>query len=157
VGAATEVEMKEKQHRIEDAVHATRAAVQEGIVPGGGVALLRAGKALDGLKLEGDEAIGMDILRRAIRKPLFYISENAGQDGNVVIQKVLDSKKTNFGYNAATDTYEDLVKAGVVDPVKVVRTALQNGASVAGILLSTDAMVGEIPEKKKKQPQMPDY
>jgi chaperonin GroEL len=157
VGAATEVEMKEKQHRIEDAVHATRAAVEEGIVPGGGVALLRAGKALDKLKLDGDEASGVEILRRAIRKPLYYISENAGQDGNVVIGKVLENKKATFGYNAATNTYEDLVKAGVVDPVKVVRTALQNGASVAGILLSTDAMVGEIPGKKESMPEMPDY
>jgi chaperonin GroEL len=159
VGAATEVEMKEKQHRVEDAVHATRAAVQEGIVPGGGVALLRAASSLDELRLEGDEAIGVDILRRALQQPLRQIAENAGLDGAIVIDKVLAKKKTSWGYDAAKGEYCDLVERGVIDPTKVVRTALQNGASVAGVLLSTDAIVGELPEKKKKgaAPPMPDY
>jgi len=159
VGAATEVEMKEKQHRVEDAVHATRAAVEEGTVPGGGVALLRASKALDRLEVDGDEAIGVDIVRRALRQPISQIAENAGVDGAVVIQKVLESKDAAWGYDAAKDEYCDLVKRGIIDPTKVVRTALQNGASVAGVLVSTDAVVGEIPEKKKKQqtPPMPEY
>jgi chaperonin GroEL len=160
VGAATEVEMKEKQHRVEDAVHATRAAVEEGIVPGGGVALLRAAKALDDLKLKNDEALGVEIVRRALRRPLMQIAENAGQDGPVVLGKVAESRKNNFGYDAAKDEYCDLVERGVIDPTKVVRTALQNGASVASVLVSTDAAVGEIPEKKKKTPPtppMPDY
>jgi chaperonin GroEL len=158
VGAATEVEMKEKQHRVEDAVHATRAAVQEGIVPGGGVALLRAAKCLDELALDGDEAVGVEILRRAIEQPLRQIAENAGLDGAIVIDKVLARKKTSWGYDAAKGEYCDLVERGVIDPTKVVRTALQNGASVAGVLLSTDAIVGELPEKKKAAaPPMPDY
>ena len=158
VGAATEVEMKEKQHRVEDAVHATRAAVEEGIVPGGGVALLRATKALDDVKAKGDEAIGVEIVRRAVREPLRQIAENAGLDGAVVLEKVIEKKKNSWGYDAAKDEYCDLVERGVVDPTKVVRTALQNGASVAGVLLSTDAIVGEIPEKKKPAtPPMPEY
>ncbi len=159
VGAATEVEMKEKQHRVEDAVHATRAAVEEGIVPGGGVPLARAAGKLDELEVAGDEAIGVDILRRALSKPLMQIAENAGKDGAIVLEKVLESKKTNRGYDAARDEYCDLVKRGIVDPTKVVRTALQNGASVASVLVSTDCVVGERPEKKKKkaQPAMPDY
>jgi chaperonin GroEL len=159
VGAATEVEMKEKQHRIEDAVHATRAAVEEGIVPGGGVALLRASRALDKVKAEGDEVVGVDIVRRAIRKPLMQIAENAGLDGAVVLEKVQELKKDTWGYDAAKGEYCDLVKRGIVDPTKVVRTALQNGASVAGVLVSTDAIVGEIPEKKKRAPTppMPEY
>jgi len=158
VGAATEVEMKEKQHRVEDAVHATRAAVEEGIVPGGGITLLRASGALEKLDVEGDEATGVEIVRRALRRPLFYIAENAGQDGAVVIQNVLEKKGATWGYDAARDEYCDLVKRGVVDPAKVVRTALQNGASVAAILLTTDAVVGELPEKKKEAvPPMPDY
>jgi len=158
VGAATEVEMKEKQHRVEDAVHATRAAVEEGIVPGGGVALVRAAKALDAVEAGGDEAIGVDIVRRAITRPLLQIAQNAGKDGAVVLQKVLEGRKKAFGYDAAKDEYCDLVERGIVDPTKVVRTALQNGASVAGVLVSTDAVVGELPEKKKKaQPPMPDY
>jgi chaperonin GroEL len=158
VGAATEVEMKEKQHRVEDAVHATRAAVEEGIVPGGGVALLRAAVALDDVKAIGDEAIGVDIVRRALRTPLMQIAENAGQDGAVVLQKVLESKKLSRGFDAAKGDYCDLVKRGIVDPTKVVRTALQNGASVASVLVSTDAVVGNLPEKKKKkQPEMPEY
>jgi chaperonin GroEL len=159
VGAATEIEMKEKQHRIEDAVHATRAAVEEGIVPGGGVALLRASRALDKVKAEGDEVIGVDIVRKAIMKPLMQIAENAGLDGAVVLEKVQELKKDAWGYDAAKGEYCDLVKRGIVDPTKVVRTALQNGASVAGVLVSTDAIVGEIPEKKKRHatPPMPEY
>ncbi|MFO8008138.1 MAG: TCP-1/cpn60 chaperonin family protein, partial [Candidatus Brocadiia bacterium] len=144
-------------HRVEDAVHATRAAVEEGIVPGGGVALLRACVALDGLEVDGDEAIGVDIVRRALRRPLMQIAENAGKDGAVVLQEVLGKKKISYGYDAAKDEYCDLVKRGVIDPTKVVRTALQNGASVASVLVSTDAVVGELPEKKKKQPAMPEY
>jgi len=159
VGAATEVEVKEKQHRVEDAVHATRAAVEEGVVPGGGVALLRAAKALDEVKAEGDEAVGVDIVRRAVVQPLRQIAENAGLDGAVVLEKVVEKKKTGWGYDAAKAEYCDLVERGIVDPTKVVRTALQNGASVAGVLVSTDAVVGEIPEKKKKPatPPMPEY
>jgi len=158
VGAATEVEMKEKQHRVEDAVHATRAAVEEGIVPGGGVALVRAAKALDKVEASGDEAVGVDIVRRAVRQPLRQIAENAGLDGAIVLDKVLQGKKESWGYDAAKAEYCDLVQRGVIDPTKVVRTALQNGASVASVLLTTDAIVGEIPEKKKPQtPPMPDY
>jgi len=158
VGAATEVEMKEKQHRVEDAVHATRAAVEEGIVPGGGIALLRAASVLDDVEVTGDEATGIDILRRAVRKPLYFIAENAGQDGAVVIQNVLAKKSASWGYDANKDEYCDLVKRGVVDPAKVVRTALLNGASVAAVLLTTDAIVGEDPDvKKPAAPAMPDY
>ncbi len=158
VGAATEVEMKEKQHRVEDAVHATRAAVEEGIVPGGGVALLRAAKALDSVKATGDEEVGVDIIRRALRVPLMQIAENAGRDGAVILEKVLESKKQPFGYDAAKAEFGDLMKRGIVDPTKVVRTALQNGSSVASVLVSTDAVVGELPKKKKEaQPEMPDY
>ena len=158
VGAATEVEMKEKQHRVEDAVHATRAAVEEGIVPGGGVALVRATKVLNKVEAEGDEAVGVDIVRRALCQPLRQIAENAGLDGAIVLDKVLQGKKTAWGYDAAKGEYCDLVQRGVIDPTKVVRTALQNGASVAAVLLTTDAVVSEIPEKKKGQtPPMPDY
>ncbi len=151
VGAATETEMKEKKARVEDAMHATRAAVEEGIVPGGGVALLRCAAAVDTLikTLEGDEKIGATIIRRALEEPLRLIVSNAGEEGAVVIGKIRDSKDVNFGYNAATDVYEDLVKAGVIDPTKVTRTALQNAASIAGLLLTTEAMVSEIPEKKE--------
>jgi chaperonin GroEL len=149
VGAATETEMKEKKARVEDAMHATKAAVEEGIVPGGGVALLRAGKALDSLKLEGDQAVGAAIIRKAIEEPLRWIATNAGQEGSIVVQKVKDGKG-NEGYNAGSDTYEDLVKAGVIDPVKVVRTALQNASSIASLLLTTEALVSEIPEEKKE-------
>ena len=146
VGAATEVEMKEKKARVEDALHATRAAVEEGIVSGGGVALLRTAKAIDALQLEGDEAIGAQIVRRAIEHPLKQLCANAGVDGGVVVKEVLTSKG-NIGYNVATDKFEDLVKAGVVDPTKVTRTALQNAASIAGLLLTTECMITEIPEK----------
>ena len=148
VGASTEVEMKEKKARVEDALHATRAAVEEGIVAGGGVALLRTVKAIEALKLEGDEAFGAQIVRRAIEHPIRMLCTNAGVDGGVVVKEVLASKG-NIGYNVATDQYEDLVKAGVVDPTKVTRTALQNAASIAGLLLTTECMITELPEKKE--------
>ncbi len=152
VGAATETEMKEKKARVEDAMHATKAAVEEGIVPGGGVALLRCSKVLDGLKLEGDQKVGAEIVRRAVEAPIRWIASNAGAEGSIVVQKVKEGKDVNFGYNAATDTYEDMVKAGVIDPTKVVRSALQNAASIASLLLTTEAMVSEIPEDKKDAP-----
>jgi chaperonin GroEL len=148
VGAATETEMKEKKARVEDALHATRAAVEEGIVPGGGVALLRAAVKLDGLKLEGDEKIGVDIIKRACEEPVRQIVNNAGREGSIVIEKIRENKDHNFGYNAATEKYEDLVASGVIDPAKVTRSALQNAASIAGLMLTTEAMVCEIPEKK---------
>jgi chaperonin GroEL len=148
VGASTEVEMKEKKARVEDALHATRAAVEEGIVAGGGVALLRCAKAIDGVKLEGDEAIGAQIVRRAIESPIRMLCANAGVEGAVIVGQV-SSGKGNYGYNVATGEYEDLVKAGVVDPTKVTRTALQNAASIAGLLLTTECMITEIPEKKE--------
>ena len=147
VGAATETEMKEKKARVEDALHATRAAVEEGIVAGGGVALLRAVNAVEKLELPGDEAIGANIVVRALEEPLRQISLNAGSEAGVVVQRVREGEDT-FGYNAEADEYEDLVKAGVIDPTKVVRTALQNGASIAGLLLTTEALVTEIPEKE---------
>src|SRR5213594_1763 len=149
VGAATETEMKEKKARVEDAMHATRAAVEEGIVPGGGVAFLRALPGLEKLKLEGDEQIGVNIVKRALEEPLRMIASNAGHEGAVVIGKVNDSKDNNFGYNALTGDYEDLVKAGVLDPTKVVRIALQNAGSIAALMLTTEALVAEIPEEKK--------
>jgi chaperonin GroEL len=149
VGAATETEMKEKKARVEDAMHATRAAVEEGIVPGGGVALARCAAALEKVKAEGDEQIGINIVKRAITEPLRMIAENAGEEGAVVLGKVLDAKETNFGYNAFSNEYEDLVKAGVLDPTKVVRTALQNAGSIASLMLTTEALVAEIPEKKE--------
>jgi chaperonin GroEL len=148
VGAATETEMKEKKARVEDALHATRAAVEEGIVPGGGVALLRANKALTTLKMEGDEQIGVDIVRRACEEPLRQIVVNSGTEGAIVVGRVRDATDPNFGFNAMTDTYEDLVLAGVIDPTKVTRTALQNAASIASLMLTTEAMVADIPEKK---------
>ncbi len=148
VGAATESEMKEKKARVEDALHATRAAVEEGIVPGGGVAFIRAQKALKGLKLsESDEQIGVDIIRRAIEEPMRIIVQNAGGEGSIVVEKIRNSKENNYGYNALTDQYEDLVAAGVIDPTKVTRTALQNAASIAGLLLTTEALIVE-----KKEP-----
>ena len=153
VGAATEVEMKEKKARVEDALNATRAAIEEGIVPGGGVALVRAQKAVDGLKLPADEQFSVDIVRRAIEEPIRQIAENAGVDGSIVVQKVREGKD-GFGYNAATDTYEDLLTAGVIDPAKVTRSALQYAASIAGLLLTTDAMIAELP-KDDKAPAMP--
>jgi chaperonin GroEL len=153
VGAATETEMKEKKARVEDAMHATRAAVEEGIVPGGGVALARCVPALDKLKVEDpDEQIGVNIVKRALQEPMRQIVENAGQEGAVVLGKVLESKETNYGFNALTDEYEDLVKAGVLDPTKVVRTALTNAGSIAALMLTTEALVAEIPEEKKGAP-----
>ena len=151
VGAATETEMKEKKARVEDAMHATKAAVEEGIVVGGGVALLRAEKALNGLRVEGDQQIGINIIKRALEEPLRWIAGNAGQEGSIVVQKVRESKD-NSGFNAQTEAYEDLVKAGVIDPTKVVRTALQNAGSIASLLLTTEALVTEIPEEKKEPP-----
>jgi len=148
VGAATETEMKEKKARVEDAMHATKAAAEEGIVPGGGVALLRGLKALDKLKLEGDQKVGMEIIRRALEEPMRHIASNAGAEGSIVVAKVKEMKQDE-GFNAATETYEDLVKAGVIDPAKVVRNALQNAASIASLLLTTEALVSEIPEDKK--------
>ena len=155
VGAATEAEMKEKKARVEDALHATRAAVEEGIVPGGGVAFIRSQGALKGMKLEEDEQIGVDIVRRAIEEPIRMIVYNAGGEGSIVVEKVRASKDKNFGYNALTDTYEDLVQAGVIDPTKVTRTALQNAASIAGLLLTTEALVVEKKEDKPAAPAAP--
>jgi chaperonin GroEL len=149
VGAPTEVAMKEKKARVEDALNATRAAVEEGIVPGGGVALLRAEKALDKLKVSGDEKIGADIVRRALEEPLRMIAQNAGREGAVVLGKVRESNG-NLGFNAETEEYEDLVAAGIIDPTKVVRTALENAASIAGLMVTTECMVTELPEKEKK-------
>jgi chaperonin GroEL len=148
VGAATETEMKEKKARVEDALHATRAAVEEGIVPGGGVALLRAAKALKGLKVAGDEQIGVNIIMRACEEPMRQIVHNSGEEGAIVLGKIRDNANPHFGYNAQTDVYEDLVASGVIDPAKVTRSALQNAASIAGLMLTTEAMVCEIPEKK---------
>jgi chaperonin GroEL len=148
VGAATETEMKEKKARVEDALHATRAAVEEGIVPGGGVALLRASKALAGLKLAGDEQIGVNIVKRACEEPLRQIVSNSGNEGAIVVDTVRTNGNPNYGYNAATDQYEDLVNSGVIDPTKVTRTALQNASSIASLMLTTEAMIAEIPEKK---------
>jgi len=154
VGAATEVEMKEKKARVEDALHATRAAVEEGIVPGGGVALIRASASLANLRVSEDEKVGVRIIQKALEEPLRWIVSNAGAEGSVVLDKVKNGKGA-FGFNAATEEYEDLVKAGIVDPTKVVRTALQNAASVAGLMITTEAMIADKPEKKKDAPAMP--
>jgi chaperonin GroEL len=154
VGAATETELKEKKARVEDAMHATRAAVEEGIVPGGGVALLRCELAVEKLKLQGDEAIGSDILHRALEEPLRQIANNSGHEGAVVLGKVRQSSEANFGFNAETEAYEDLVAAGVIDPTMVTRTALQNAASIAALLLTTEALISEIKEDQKT-PAMP--
>ncbi len=154
VGAATETEMKEKKARVEDALHATRAAVEEGIVPGGGVAFLRAISALDTLKVDSEEKVGVNIVRKSLEEPIRQISHNAGMEGSIVVNRVM-SEKDAFGYNAQTDVYEDLFKAGVIDPTKVTRTALENAASIAGLLLTTEAVVSEKPEDKKAMPAMP--
>ena len=156
VGAATETEMKEKKARVEDALHATRAAVEEGIVPGGGVALhpRRRARSTRSSGTE-DEKIGVEIVRRALEEPIREIAENAGVDGSIVVAKVKESKEKNFGYNAATDNYGDLVKAGVIDPTKVTRTALQNAASIAGLLLTTECVVVERKEEKPAWPRPP--
>jgi chaperonin GroEL len=148
VGAATETEMKEKKARVEDALHATRAAVEEGIVPGGGVALLRAGESLRNLKAEGDEQIGIDIIRKACEEPLRQISGNAGYEGAIVVEKVRSNSDQNFGFNAQSGQFEDLVKSGVIDPTKVTRSALQHAASISALMLTTEAMIAEVPEKK---------
>ena len=152
VGAATETEMKEKKARVEDAMHATKAAVEEGIVPGGGVAMLRAAKALDKLKVDGDQQLGVNITRRALEEPMRWIAQNAGFEGSIVVQKVRDAKDSDEGFNAQTETYENLVKAGVIDPTKVVRSALQNASSIASLLLTTEALIAEIPEEKSAAP-----
>jgi chaperonin GroEL len=149
VGAATETEMKEKKARVEDAMHATKAAVEEGIVPGGGVALVRAGKVLDGLKLEGDQAIGLNIIKRAIEEPMRWIATNAGHEGSIIVQKVRELDDES-GFNAQNEKYENLVQAGVIDPAKVVRSALQNASSIASLLLTTEALICDIPEEKKE-------
>ncbi|MGH9398631.1 MAG: chaperonin GroEL [Terriglobia bacterium] len=150
VGAATETEMKEKKARVEDAMHATKAAVEEGIVPGGGVALVRCIPALDKLKAEGDEQIGINTVKRALEEPLRMIAQNAGHEGAVVVEKVRSNQNANFGFNAQSETYSDLVEAGVIDPTKVVRTALQNAASISSLMLTTEALVCEIPEKEDR-------
>ncbi len=157
VGAATEVELKEKKHRVEDALSATRAAVEEGILPGGGVALINAVPALDKVKVEGDEAVGVSILKRALEEPLRWIAENAGQEGSVVIDKVKRSKK-GVGYDALRDEFGDMVAKGIIDPLKVTRTALENAASIANMILTTESLVADIPEKEKAAtPPMPEY
>jgi chaperonin GroEL len=155
VGAPTEIAMKEKKARVEDALNATRAAVEEGIVPGGGVVLLRAMPALDKLRVSGDERIGVDIVRRALEEPIRWIAENAGVEGSIVVQKVREASGP-FGFNAETEEYEDLVAAGIIDPTKVTRIALQNAASIAGLMVTTECMVTEIPEKEKTPP-MPSH
>ncbi len=156
VGAATETELKEKKARVEDAMHATRAAVEEGIVPGGGVTLVRAARALDSLKLKDeDEQIGVNIVKRSLEEPLRRIVENAGMEGAVIVEKVKSEKNENIGFNAETEVFEDLVKAGVIDPAKVTRTALQNAASIAALMLTTEALISELPEDKKNMPAMP--
>jgi chaperonin GroEL len=154
VGAATETEMKEKKARVEDALNATRAAVEEGIVPGGGVAYIRTLPVLEKLVLEGDQQVGVNIVKKALEEPLRMIAANAGVEGSIVVEKVKE-KKGPFGFNAATEEYEDLVKAGVIDPTKVTRCALQNASSVAGLMLTTQCMVAEKPKKESSMPPMP--
>jgi chaperonin GroEL len=149
VGAATETEMKERKMRVEDALHAARAAVEEGILPGGGVALIRAAEALDGMRLKGDEQVGVEIIKRALEAPCRQIAENAGWEGAVVVGKIRENKDKNFGFNALTETYGDMVKDGVFDPAKVVKSALQNAASVSALLLTTDAAISDLPKKKE--------
>ena len=149
VGAATETELKEKKARVEDAMHATRAAVEEGIVPGGGVALLRCIPALDRLKLEDDETIGVNIVKRALEEPIRQIAVNAGHEGAVIVARVRESKDVNFGFNAATDEFGDLLKAGVIDPAKVTRLALQNAASIAALMLTTEALIADYKDENK--------
>ncbi|MCK4463325.1 MAG: chaperonin GroEL, partial [Candidatus Omnitrophica bacterium] len=155
VGAATETEMKEKKARVEDALHATRAAVEEGIVPGGGVAFLRTIKALDELKLDGEEAVGIKILKRVLEEPLRQIANNSGKEGSVIMQKVLYAEKSTMGYDAQNDKFVDMIEAGIIDPTKVVRTALQNASSIAALMLTTEALVSDIPEEEKAAPAMP--
>ncbi|MAP41090.1 MAG: molecular chaperone GroEL, partial [Woeseiaceae bacterium] len=152
VGAATETEMKEKKARVEDAMHATKAAVEEGIVPGGGVALIRGSKSLNKLSLEGDQQIGVNLVKRAVEEPLRWIAVNAGHEGSIVVAKVKEMKDVESGFNAQNESYGNLVKAGVIDPTKVVRTALQNAASISSLLLTTEALVSEIPEATPAAP-----
>jgi chaperonin GroEL len=154
VGAATETEMKEKKARVEDALNATRAAVEEGVIPGGGVAFVRCVSALAGLNLAGDEGVGATIVRRALEEPIRQLAYNAGAEGSIVVQKVREASGS-FGYNVATDTYEDLMASGVVDPTKVARSALQNAASIAALMLTTEALITELPEKKDKAAAAP--
>ena len=155
VGASTEMEMKEKKARVEDAMHATRAAVEEGIVPGGGVAFIRVIPALEGLKLEHDEQVGVNLVKRALEEPLRMIAQNAGHEGAVVVAKVKESKRANFGFDADAEDYTDMIKAGILDPAKVARTALQNATSIASLMLTTECLVADIPEKEKAGPPMP--
>ncbi len=152
VGAPTEIAMKEKKARVEDALNATRAAVEEGIVPGGGVAFLRTMKAVDALKLQGDEKVGADIVKRALEEPIRQIAENAGSEGSIVVQKVKENGGVSYGFNAETEAYEDLMESGIIDPTKVTRIALQNAASIAGLMVTTECLVTEIPEKEKRSP-----
>ena len=154
VGAATETELKEKKHRVEDALSATKAAVEEGILPGGGVGLLSALPALDNLKVEGDEATGVDIVKKAIEEPIRFIAENAGRDGAVVVDTIKRSPK-GWGYDAVADDFGDMIKKGIIDPTKVVRTSLQNASSIASMVLITESLVADIPEKKEAAPAMP--
>jgi chaperonin GroEL len=155
VGAATETAMKEKKARVEDSLNATRAAVEEGVVPGGGVALLRASKAIDNLKLEGDEKVGAQIVKRALEEPIRQIVENAGLEGSVVVEKVKVETATNRGFDAETMQFVDMFQAGIIDPTKVERVALQNAASIASLLLTTEALITDIPEEQKPTPPMP--
>jgi chaperonin GroEL len=155
VGAATETEMKEKKGRVEDALHATRAAVEEGIVPGGGVALLRCVKALDNAKVDGDEKIGVEIVRRSLEEPMRQIAFNAGAEPSVVVERVKKETDPNMGYDASTGQFADMLKSGIIDPTKVTRSALQNAASIASLLLTTEALISEIPEKEKAAPAGP--
>jgi chaperonin GroEL len=155
VGAATETEMKEKKARVEDALHATKAAVEEGIVPGGGVAYLRCLKSLDALKLSPEQQVGVNIVRRALEEPIRQIAENAGVEGSVVVDKVRKESKASFGFNAANEEYVDMIEAGIIDPTKVSRSALQNAGSVAGLMLTTEVLITELPEEKKEAAGMP--
>jgi chaperonin GroEL len=155
VGAATETEMKEKKARVEDALHATRAAVEEGVNVGGGVALIRCIPAIEKLALSGDEAIGVKIVRRSLEEPLRTLVNNAGREGSIVVEEIKKSKDTNYGYDVANEKFTDLTKDGIIDPTKVTRTALQNAASIAALMLTTEALITELPEKEKKQPAMP--
>ena len=155
VGASTETEMKEKKARVEDALNATRAAVEEGIVPGGGVALLRCVTALDEMKLEGDQQVGVTIVKRALEEPIRQIVINAGVEGAVIVMEVKKSKKISYGFNAATEEYGDMIEAGIIDPTKVTRTALQNAASIAGLMITTECLVADKPEDEKKMGGMP--
>jgi chaperonin GroEL len=150
VGAATETEMKEKKARVEDALHATKAAVEEGVVPGGGTAYLRCIGALDSLKLVPEQQVGVNIIRRALEEPIRQIAANAGMEGSVIVEKVRNDKNLSAGYNAQTEEYVDMIKAGIIDPTKVARCALQNAASVAGLMLTTEVMITELPEEKKE-------